>query len=108
METKHIVLCLQALANSYGFAVAAEELEVTIAKGGEPVERMLPRVLKTLGLHGELWQGTSENVAELKTPAIVKLSGNPCALVMQVGKTEVMLVDPAERRSFSMTHAEFF
>ena len=108
METKHIVLCLQALANSYGFAAAADKLETAITKSMEPTEAMLPRVLKTLGLRGEVWQGTIENVAELQTPAIVKLSGNPCALVMQVGKTEVMLLDPAERRSFSMSHTNFF
>lgn len=108
METKHIVFCLQALANSYGFAADVDKLEIMMAKGESSAEVLLPQLLKTMKLRGKIWQGSLETIAELQTPAIVELSGNPCALVMQVGKSEVIVVDPVERRSFSMTHADFF
>ena len=102
-----MVLCLQALAGIYGIAADAEKLNTALTRAGDTEQAAVARALKTVDLRGHIWHGTVESLAELRTPAIAVLAGAP-TLIMQNGKTELMVADPAARRNAVLSHEAFF
>lgn len=107
MEQEQWIVCLQTLAGLFGAAADAAQLKMALDKTDGTEQDGILRALKTLGLRGRLWSGTLETLAELRPPALVLVAGVP-SLVMQIGKNELLLVDPAARRNYTLSHGDFF
>ena len=107
MEQEQLLVCLQALAGSFGLAADVNVLKDILdsTAGGTEQKRVL-RALKKIGLRGTPWTGDRQSLQQLQPPALVVAAGAP-ALVLQNGKNELLLAEPALRRSSVVTHDEF-